>query len=168
MRTFLRGRPGNFTSIQKGGHGNDPARCVGEDEYGNKYFEEFDTNYYINRRWVEFSEAHRFMSHQGCKIPPPWNGWLSYTYDEVPNKKNFVEPAWRPPRSWQLRMDHPTVSGFHTAPGSFGNQFKEENTEFYKQKTYTEWTPKNNVTNSEEINVFKYDRVVPYDITKEK
>lgn len=31
-----------FTSISKGGHGNDAARCVGEDEYGNKYFEEFD------------------------------------------------------------------------------------------------------------------------------
>jgi len=58
---------------------------VGTDELGNQYFEELETNYYINRRWVEFSEAHRFASHQGTKIPPPWNGWLSYTYDEIPN-----------------------------------------------------------------------------------
>ena len=56
----------------------------------------------------------------------------------------------------------------HTAPGSFGNQFKEENTEFYKQKTYLEWTPKNFINDSKEINAFKYDRVLPYDINKEK
>jgi len=65
-------------------------------------------------------------------------------------------------------MDHPLVSGMHTAPGSFGNEFKEENTEFYRQKSYLEWTPKNNINNSEELNAYKYDRVEPYDITKEK
>jgi len=63
-------------------------------------------------------------------------------------------------------MDHPTVSNFHMAPGSFGNEMKEENTEFYTQKSYTEWTPPNNATNSEPVNNFKYDRVLPYDITK--
>jgi len=55
------------------------------DEFGNQYFEELETNYYINRRWVEFSESHRFMSIQGTKIPPPWNGWLCYEYDDIPN-----------------------------------------------------------------------------------
>ena len=45
---------------------------------------------YINRRWVEFSEAHRVMSVQGCKIPPPWNGWLCYTYDDVPNVSYYL------------------------------------------------------------------------------
>lgn len=75
----------SFTSIQKGGNGNDIARLVGTDEYGNQYFEELETNYYINRRWVEFAEARRVMSNQGTKIPPPWHGWLAYTYDETPN-----------------------------------------------------------------------------------
>jgi NADH:ubiquinone oxidoreductase subunit len=58
---------------------------VGTDEYGNQYFEEIDMTYYSNKRWVEFSEAHRFTSVQGTKIPPPWHGWLAYTYDEAPN-----------------------------------------------------------------------------------
>jgi NADH:ubiquinone oxidoreductase subunit len=71
--------------MQKGGPGEEPGRHVGTDEFGNQYFEELDTNYYINKRWVEFSEAHRLMSLQGTKIPPPWHGWLAYTYDEPPN-----------------------------------------------------------------------------------
>lgn len=75
--------------MQKGGHSNNPSRLVGRDEYGNQYFEEIETTYYINKRWVEFSEAHRFMSLQGNKIPPPWNGWLMYTYDETPNVYNM-------------------------------------------------------------------------------
>jgi NADH:ubiquinone oxidoreductase subunit len=59
--------------MQKGGHGNDAARLVGIDQYGNQYPEEIETTYYINKRWVEFAEAHRFASHQGTKIPPPWH-----------------------------------------------------------------------------------------------
>ena len=61
-------------------------------------------------------------------------------------------------------MDHPLQSNLHVAPGSFGNQFKEENYEYMKQKTYLEWNPPNT---SHPVNAFKYDRVQPYDITKE-
>jgi hypothetical protein len=75
-----------------------------------------------------------------------------------------VEPYWRPARSFQLRYDHPTQSNMHMAPGSFGNEFKEENFEFMKRKTYLEWNPPNNKNN---IDTFKYDRVLPYDITRE-
>jgi len=63
---------------------------VGMDEFGNQYFEELETNYYINRRWVEFSESHRFCSIQGSKIPPAWNGWLCGIYDDIPNVNNFI------------------------------------------------------------------------------
>ena len=75
-----------------------------------------------------------------------------------------MEPKWRPPRSFQLRMDHPTQSNMHQAPGSFGNQFKEENFEYVKQKTYLEWNPPHT---SHPVNAFKYDRVSQYDITRE-
>ena len=63
-----------------------------------------------------------------------------------------------------MRMDHPYVSNMHTAPGSFGNQYRNENFEFVKQKTYLEWNPPN-TTNK--IDYMKYDRVLPYDITQE-
>jgi hypothetical protein len=61
-------------------------------------------------------------------------------------------------------MEHPLTSNMSAAPGSFGNQFKEENFEYMKQKTYLEWNPPNNLHN---VDAFKYDRVKPYDITKE-
>lgn len=36
------------------------------------------------------------MSAQGTKIPPPWNGWLCYEYDDIPNviKKNTNFLFW--------------------------------------------------------------------------
>jgi NADH:ubiquinone oxidoreductase subunit len=106
------------------------------------------------------------MSVQGTKIPPPWHGWLSYTYDETPNKKNFVEPSWRPSRSFQIRYDHPLTSNFHIAPGSFGNELQQENIEFMKQKTYLEWNPPKTVV-PHHVDSLRYDKVKPYDITKE-
>ncbi len=61
-------------------------------------------------------------------------------------------------------MDHPYVSNMHTAPGSFGNEYKEENFEYVKQKTYLEWNPPNC---SNKVDYMKYDGVSAYDITKE-
>ena len=61
-------------------------------------------------------------------------------------------------------MEHPTQSNLHQAPGAFGNQFKEENFEYMKQKSYLEWNPPKT---EHKVNAFKYDRVVPYDLTKE-
>ena len=52
----------------------------------------------------------------------------------------------------------------HVAPGAFGNEFKEENFEYMKQKSYLEWNPPNNKNN---VDYIRYDKVLPYDITKE-
>ena len=76
------------------GPGNEATKMIGTDEYGNQYYEDFHTyckniNFkikdYTKRRWVEFSEAHRFTSLQATKIPPPWHGWLCNIYDEPPS-----------------------------------------------------------------------------------
>jgi hypothetical protein len=75
-----------------------------------------------------------------------------------------VEPSWRPARSFQLRTDHPLQSNMHVAPGTWGNPYKDENFEFVKQKTYLEWNPPNH---QHKVDAFKYDRVRPYDISKE-
>lgn len=63
-----------------------------------------------------------------------------------------------------MRSNDPLSSNFHAAPGSFGNEFRQENFEFVKQKTYLEWNPPKS---SHVINYSMYDRVNPYDITKE-
>jgi len=53
---------------------------------------------------------------------------------------------------------------WNTAPGSFGNGLRKENTEYAKQKTYLEW---NAPGMQNPINYKQYDRVDKYDITKE-
>jgi len=61
-------------------------------------------------------------------------------------------------------MEHPTTSLWNNAPGSFGNNHRQENFEFAKQKTYLEW---NAPGMKNHINYNIYDRVDKYDITKE-
>jgi hypothetical protein len=120
----------------------------------------------INRRWVEFSENHRHAPMHHVKVPPPYNGWLCYTYDEFPNKKNFVEPKWRPARSFQMRHMHPLTSNYNVAPGALNNPLKQEVWEYHKQKTYLEWEPPKH-KEEYKVDSYKYDKVKPYDITKE-
>lgn len=149
--------------MNKGGPGSEASKLVGTDEYGNQYFEDLDTNYMINKRWIEFSENHKFLSVQHLRIPPAYNGWLCYIYDEFPNKKNFVEPRWRSPRSFKLQNTHPFTSNYNMAPGSFGNPQKEKNIEFFKQKSFLEWDPPKH---EHKTDIFQYDKVKEYDITK--
>jgi hypothetical protein len=52
------------------------------------------------------------------------------------------------------------------APGAHGNPLQDENFEFFKQKTYLEWNPPK-LTKKDYINYNLYDKVKPYDITKE-
>uniref|UniRef100_A0A1B6CM35 NADH dehydrogenase [ubiquinone] 1 alpha subcomplex subunit 12 n=1 Tax=Clastoptera arizonana TaxID=38151 RepID=A0A1B6CM35_9HEMI len=71
--------------------------CVGEDKYGNKYFE---NNYYFygRNRWVEFSPKVGW-DYDGSQIPAEWYGWMHYKTDLIPTK----DPA-RPKYSWM--SDH--------------------------------------------------------------
>jgi NADH:ubiquinone oxidoreductase subunit len=78
------------------------AVFVGEDSYGNRYFEAKDTKDSYDgrkRRWVTYRGY-----AEASKIPPEWHGWMHYTWDEPPT----VEPVLR--RSWEL--DHlPNLTG---------------------------------------------------------
>ncbi|KAF6204119.1 hypothetical protein GE061_002459 [Apolygus lucorum] len=57
---------------------------VGEDKYGNKYFE---NNYYFygRNRWVEYSDQ-VFLNYDGSQVPAEWFGWLHYKTDLPPHK----------------------------------------------------------------------------------
>lgn len=61
-------------------------------------------------------------------------------------------------------MEHPTTSMYNQAPGSFGNNYRQENCEFAKQKTYLEWNPPGY---KKTLNYKQYDIVDKYNITKE-
>ena len=78
------------------------ASFVGEDDFGNKYYEartNKDSYDGRKRRWVIYKGY-----AEASKVPAEWHGWLHYTFDEPPT----VEPLLR--RSWE--KDHePNLTG---------------------------------------------------------
>ena len=79
---------------------------VGEDEYGNQYYEDKKT--YDGKR------KKRFVRYKGIvessKVPPMWHAWLHYIEEKVPAKKRRVH-------EWQ-KSHIPNLTGtvFATKP----------------------------------------------------
>ncbi|XP_071652956.1 probable NADH dehydrogenase [ubiquinone] 1 alpha subcomplex subunit 12 [Temnothorax longispinosus] len=70
---------------------------VGEDKYGNRYYE--NNMYFVGRnRWVIYAERVG-LNYDGSQVPPEWFGWLHYKTDLPPHK----DPS-RPKYKWML--DH--------------------------------------------------------------
>ncbi|CAH2056274.1 unnamed protein product, partial [Iphiclides podalirius] len=68
---------------------------VGEDKFGNKYFE--NPRYFFSRnRWVEYSDKFN-MDYDGSQVPAEWFGWLHYKTDLPPH-----EDPNRPKYKWML------------------------------------------------------------------
>ncbi|XP_058825869.1 probable NADH dehydrogenase [ubiquinone] 1 alpha subcomplex subunit 12 [Topomyia yanbarensis] len=73
------------------------GRLVGQDKYGNKYFED-STQFFGRNRWVEFAE-YRGESYDASQIPAEWYGWMHNRTDLLP----MQDPS-RPKHPWML--DH--------------------------------------------------------------
>lgn len=85
MRTLLRGKPYKHTH-EKAGYEEEVVRCVGTDEFGNRYYEDFNHHNFNTRRWVEYADYGKwFLTPK--KVAPAWHGWLHYQYDDPPNVK---------------------------------------------------------------------------------
>ncbi len=67
------------------------GRKVGEDEFGNRYYESRDTVSYDGRRrrWVIFNGY-----AEASKVSPDWHGWLHYTFEEPPTEAPLARKAW--------------------------------------------------------------------------
>lgn len=67
------------------------ATKVGEDAYGNTYFEENKLTYDGRKR--------RFVKYTGyadpSRVPPEWHGWLHHTYDETPDQLGIKVHDWQ-------------------------------------------------------------------------
>ncbi len=139
MRTLLRGKTYKQTH-DKGGYGEEVARLVGSDEFGNRYYEDFAKELHNKnqRRWVEYAD---YASWQptGKKVGPGWQGWLHYMYDDPPKKDNFVEPFYRPHRTVVLKSDHPTLG--YLNPGHLLNDEMVQNEGTAKERVYAAWQP---------------------------
>ena len=64
---------------------------VGQDDYGNRYFEARDNSDSYDqrkRRWVIYSGY-----AEASKVPAEWSGWLHYTLDEPPTREPLKRRA---------------------------------------------------------------------------
>lgn len=61
---------------------------VGEDEAGNRYYQERrKPKSGRRRRWVVY-----FGDEEASRVPASWHGWLHYTVDEPPTNDDEVHP----------------------------------------------------------------------------
>ena len=66
---------------------------AGEDEFGNRYYEErFTPRQRHRRRWV----VYKGMA-EPSKVPGHWHGWLHYTADTLPDAGNAKQHDWQQP-----------------------------------------------------------------------
>jgi len=78
------------------------SKFVGEDDFGNKYYEA------VTNKDSYDGRKRRYVVYKGyaeaSKIPPDWHGWMHYTFDEPPTKDPLLRRAWE--------KDHqPNLSG---------------------------------------------------------
>ena len=104
------------------------GRPVGEDEFGNRYFEAVTNKESYDgrkRRWVIYRGY-----AEATKVSPDWHGWLHHTFDEpptiepllrrswekdyLPNLTGTVE-AWRPSGSLARTGERPAATGDYQA-----------------------------------------------------
>ncbi|KPJ10947.1 putative NADH dehydrogenase [ubiquinone] 1 alpha subcomplex subunit 12 [Papilio machaon] len=68
---------------------------VGQDEFGNKYYE--NPRFFFGRnRWVEYSDNFN-MDYDGSQVTAEWFGWLHYKTDLPPHE----DPS-RPKYKWMV------------------------------------------------------------------
>ncbi len=68
------------------------GRFVGEDEFGNRYYEQKSGRpgpLGRPRRWVTYPN----MS-EATQVPPGWYGWLHFTVDEPPQNGAYTPRPW--------------------------------------------------------------------------
>ena len=68
------------------------AVLVGQDEFGNRYYEARDNKDSYDgrkRRWVIYKGY-----ADASKITPDWHGWMHYNFDEPPTVEPFKIKSW--------------------------------------------------------------------------
>ena len=69
------------------------AALIGEDEQGNKFYEEKKPSLEGRKR--------RYVIYKGLaeasRVSPDWHGWLHYTIEEPPTEKPLLKRPWELP-----------------------------------------------------------------------
>ncbi len=106
------------------------GKCVGEDEFGNRYFEA--------RKVPKTGRRKRWVMYKGMaeptKVPAHWHGWLHYTHENPP-------VTGRAPHLYAWQKPHlPNVTGTayrYVPKGSL--QRNEPRTR--NEADYVSWSP---------------------------
>lgn len=84
------------------------GNLIGEDKYGNKYYEN-NHFFYGRNRWCEYAH-HYNLDYDASQVPAEWYGWLHYKTDLTP-----LNDPTRPKYKWMT--DH--VENLTGKPGQY-------------------------------------------------
>jgi len=72
---------------------NRAGEFVGQDEFGNKYYE--DNTFFVPRnRYVIYAER-VWLNYDASQIPPEWHRWIHHICDEPPTVKPLHMHKWQ-------------------------------------------------------------------------
>ena len=98
---------------------------IGEDEFGNVYYEGGKSSYGLPKRWVKYAGY-----AEASKIPPGWHGWMHHRTNVPPTQEDYKPREWekphlpnmtgtpaayRPPGSIAVAGERPRVTGDYDA-----------------------------------------------------
>ncbi|MCL6229581.1 NADH:ubiquinone oxidoreductase subunit NDUFA12 [Bartonella bilalgolemii] len=104
------------------------GKRIGEDQFGNIYYEGSRHKDGYLRRWViykDYSEA--------SSIPPGWHGWIHHRCDIPPTEENYQSYSWE--KSHILNMTG--TSEAYRPKGSIAYNHGY----FYAREDYDAWLP---------------------------
>lgn len=86
---------------------------VGQDRYGNKYYENTDLPH-GQHRWIEPPQYEAQQLFDASNIPPEWHGWMHSTTDQVPSEDHKLPTG----EAIVKRTDVPAHLNTHQVPES--------------------------------------------------
>ena len=103
---------------------------VGEDEFGNVYYQGGTDSEGRTRRWVIYNGP-----AEASAIPPGWHGWMHHRTDVSPADEKYVVREWQKPH----RANPTGTPGASRPKGSFAGAGKRPRV----TGDYDAWTPGN-------------------------
>ena len=99
---------------------------VGDDEFGNVYYQGGVDSEGRTRRWVIYNGY-----ADASKIPPGWHGWMHYRTDVPPTDEDYQANDWQLPHQENL-----TGTAMAYAPAGSLRQAQPKD-----RRDYEAWTP---------------------------
>lgn len=107
------------------------GKYMGEDLFGNRYYQGGTTKDGRPRRWVIYKDY-----SDASTIPPGWHGWIHYRNDIAPSQETYQPYFWEKPHL-------PNLTGTAAAYSPKGS-IKHHGHRAKLAGDYDSWQPENN------------------------